>query len=177
LLVCRAPPTTSESSKNASSQEAFGSKAKETPVEQSSAVSTADVMSAATGTRATAASTAEKAGTSTTPATEEEGDDLCLIDPRLTPDPQAAEAGGARVEDNLHRCLYVSTPWEQEVVADHHDIDKFKEASRTIGHMLSVRVLDWVLEILALGCGILQGLISACACSCCSLLLIGRRLK
>jgi hypothetical protein len=50
---------TSESGKNASGQEAFGSKAKETLVAESPAVSTADVTSAAGGTGATAASEAE----------------------------------------------------------------------------------------------------------------------
>jgi hypothetical protein len=69
--VCRAPPTTSESGKNASGQETFGSKAKEAPVEQSLAVSTADVTSAAVGAGAMAAFTAEKAGASTTPPTRE----------------------------------------------------------------------------------------------------------
>jgi hypothetical protein len=42
-----------------------------------------------------------------------------------TPDPQAAKAGGACVE----------------VVANHRDIKVFKEASSTIRHVLSVRVL------------------------------------
>jgi hypothetical protein len=50
-----------------------------------------------------------------------------------------AEAGGA--EDDAHWCLYVGTPWEAEVVTDRHDVEEFKEASRTIGHVLLVRVL------------------------------------
>jgi hypothetical protein len=54
----------SESSKNASSQEAFRSKGKEASVEQSSAVSTVDVTSSAVGAGATVA---EKAGTSSAP--------------------------------------------------------------------------------------------------------------
>jgi hypothetical protein len=142
---------TSESGKNTSGQEAFGSKAKETPVEQSLVVSTADVTSAAVGTGAMAASAAKKAGTSTTPPTEGEQGDLYMADPRPTPDPQTSKAGGARVEDDMHWCLYVGTRWEEEVVANRRDIDEFKEASRTIGRVLSVRVLAWVLEILALG--------------------------
>jgi hypothetical protein len=44
-------------------------------------------------------------------------------------------------EDDAHRCLYVGTPWETEVAADCPDIEEFKEASRTIGRVLSVRVL------------------------------------
>jgi hypothetical protein len=67
--------------------------------------------------------------------------DLCVAGQPPTSDPQAAEAGGARVEDNLHRCLYVGTPWEAEVVTDYHDIEEFKEASCMIGRVLSVRVL------------------------------------
>jgi hypothetical protein len=70
------------------------------------AVSTTDVTSTIGGTGATAASEADKAGTSIAPATEEEGGNLCMADPLPTLDPQAAEAGGARVEDDAHRCLY-----------------------------------------------------------------------
>jgi hypothetical protein len=140
LLDCRAPPTTSESGKNASGQEAFGSKAREVPVEQSPVVSTADVMSSVIRAGATAASVAEKAGTSTAPPAEGEQDDLCMADLRRTPDPQTAEAGGARTEDDAHWCLYVSTPWEEEVAANHRDVDNFKEASHMIGRMLSVRI-------------------------------------
>jgi hypothetical protein len=57
------------------------------------------------------------------------------------PDPQVVEAGGARAEDDLHQCPYVGTPWEAEVVADCRDVEEFKEASRTIGRVLSVKVL------------------------------------
>jgi hypothetical protein len=80
------------------------------------------------------------------------------------------------MEDVAHRCLYVGTPWEEEVVTDRRDVDEFKEASRTIGYELSIRLLDFILGILALGRGILQGLISVFACSCCSLLRIGHML-
>jgi hypothetical protein len=138
--VCRAPPTTSESGKNASGQEAFGSKAKEMPVAESPVVSTTDVTSVAGGTGATAASEVDKAGTSTAPATEEEGGDLYMADPRPTLDPRWL-GGGARVEDDAHRCLYVGTPWEAEVVADRRDDDEFKEASCTIERVLAIRVL------------------------------------
>jgi hypothetical protein len=98
-------------------------------VGESPAVSTTDVTSAAGGTGATAASEVDKAVTSTTPATEEEGGDLCMVDPRSMSDPQTVEAGGggAQVEDDAHRCLYVGTSWEAEVVADHRDVDEFME--------------------------------------------------
>jgi hypothetical protein len=176
--VCKAPPTTSESGKNASDQETFGSKAKEMLVQQSPAVLTANVTNAVVGTRATAASAAEKAGTSTAPPTGRGGEqeDLCMADPRPTSDPQTVEAGGARGEDDMHWCLYVGTPWEEEVITDSRDVNKFKEASHTIRHVLSVRILVWVLKILSLSRGILHGLISSFVCSCCSHLLIGRRL-
>jgi hypothetical protein len=86
-----------------------------------------------------------------------------MADPRSTPDPQTPKAGGARMEDDAHRCLYIGTPWAEEAIADHHDVDEFKEASRMIGWVLLCR-------------GILHGLISSFVCSCCSHLLIGRRL-
>jgi hypothetical protein len=56
-------------------------------------------------------------------------------------DLQAAEAGGAHVEDDAHWCLYVGTPLEAKVVADRRNVEEFKEVSRTIGRVLSVRVL------------------------------------
>jgi hypothetical protein len=90
----RAPLTTSESGKNASGQEVFGSKTKDTLVVESPTVSTADVTSTAGGAGATAASKADKAGTSTAPTTEDEGGDLYTAGALPTPDPQAVEAGG-----------------------------------------------------------------------------------
>jgi hypothetical protein len=63
------------------------------PVEQSSAVSTADVTSSAIWDRATAAFMAEKADTSAAPPTGGEQDDLYMADPQLTLGPQAAEVG------------------------------------------------------------------------------------
>jgi hypothetical protein len=110
-----------QSGKNASGQEAFGSKAKETPVAELSTVSISDVMSTTGGIGVTAASEADKAETSTAPATEEEGGNLCMADPLPTSDPEAAEVRGARMEDYAHRCLYV-TPWEVEVIADRRDV-------------------------------------------------------
>jgi hypothetical protein len=176
--VCKAPPTTSESGKNASDQETFGSKAKEMLVQQSPAVLTANVTNAVVGTRATAASAAEKAGASTAPPTGRGGGARRPLHGRPAPtsDPQTVEAGGARGEDDMHWCLYVGTPWEEEVITDSRDVNKFKEASHTIRHVLSVRILVWVLKILSLSRGILHGLISSFVCSCCSHLLIGRRL-
>jgi hypothetical protein len=56
-----------------------------------------------------------------------------VFQPSTTLDPQTAEAGGARVDDDAHRCLYVNTMCEEEVIADCCDVDEFKEASRTIG--------------------------------------------
>jgi hypothetical protein len=127
-LSAQSSPDDVENGKNASSQEAFGRKANEMLVAESPAVSTPDVTSTADGAGATATFEADYAGTSTAPTTEDEGGDLCMAGQLPTPDPQAAEAGGARVEDDLHRCLYVGTPWEPEVVADRRDVDDFKEA-------------------------------------------------
>jgi hypothetical protein len=166
----------SKSGKNTSGQEEFGSNAKEMPVAESPAVSTADVTSTAGGAGAMAASEADKAGTSTAPATEDEGGDLCMAGQLPTPDPQAAEVGGARMEDDLHRCLYLGTLWEEEVVADCRDVDDFKEASRIIGPVLSVRVLARALDFLALGRCIPQSIKTVFCLLWRSLLPIGRRL-
>jgi hypothetical protein len=149
--MSRAPPTTSKSGKNASGQEAFGSKIQETPVVESSVISMADVTSMASGAGTTAASEVDKARTIATPAVEGEGGDLCIAGSLPAPDPQATGERGAWVEDDLHRCLYVSTPWEAEAVADHRDVEDFKEASHTIGRVLSVRVLVKPFEFPALG--------------------------
>jgi hypothetical protein len=58
-----------------SGQEAFVRKAKESPVAEALVVSTADVTSTASGAGVTAASEADKVGTSTAPTTTEEGGD------------------------------------------------------------------------------------------------------
>jgi hypothetical protein len=129
-------------------------------VVESPTISAADVTSTASGAGATAASEADKARTSAPPAAEGEGGDLCTFDPLPVPGPQAAMEEGARLEDDQHRCLYVGTPWEAEVVADRHDVEEFKEASRTIGRVLSVRALIDPLEFLALGHSVLQGLMA-----------------
>jgi hypothetical protein len=121
----------SKSGKNASGQEEFGSKIQETPVVESPAISMVDVTSTASGAATTATSEADKAGTSAPPAAEDEDGDLCTVGPLPTPDPQAFRARGAWAEDDLHRCLYVGTPWEAEVVADHRDVEEFKEVPRT----------------------------------------------
>jgi hypothetical protein len=72
----------SESEKNASGQEAFGSKAPETPVVESPAASAADVTSTAVGVGTTAAPEADKAGTSVPPTTGGGGDDRGTLDPQ-----------------------------------------------------------------------------------------------
>jgi hypothetical protein len=101
----------------------------------------ADVTSTAGRAGVMTASEVDKAGTSTAPATKDQGGDICMAGQLPTPDLQAAEARGACVDDDLHRCLFVGTPWEVEVVADCRDVEEFKEALRTIGHVLSVRIL------------------------------------
>jgi hypothetical protein len=146
--MCRMPPTTSESGKNASGQEAFGSKMPETPVVESPAASAVDVTSAAVGAGTTALSEVDKAGTSAPPATEGEGGDLCTTGLQLALGQQAAMEEGTRSKDDQHQCLYVGTPWEAEVVADRHDAEEFKEESRTIGRVLSIRALVDLLRFL-----------------------------
>jgi hypothetical protein len=139
--MSRAPPTASKSGKNVSGQEAFGSKMPEMQVVESPAASAADVTSVAVGAGMTAASEADKAGTSAPPSVEGEGGDLCTTGPQPALGPQPAMEEGTRSEDDQHRCLYVGTPWEAEVIANRRDVEDFKEASRTIGLVLSVRIL------------------------------------
>jgi hypothetical protein len=43
-------------------------------------------------------------------------------------------------------CLYVGTPWEEDVNADRRDVDDFKEASCMIGRVLAVRIHVWVFQ-------------------------------
>jgi hypothetical protein len=137
-------------------------------VEQSPAVSTADVTSSAVGAGATTTSAAVKAGTSTALSARGEQDDLCMADPQLTPDPQTTEARGARTKDDIDRCLYIGTPWDDDVTADRRDVDDFKEASRTIGRILTVMIRVSMLQSLSLIPAILQGLRSKFLCFCCS---------
>jgi hypothetical protein len=120
----------------------------ETLVVESPAASAADVTSAAVGAGTTAVSEVDKAGTSAPLATEGEGGDLCTTGLQPAPGQQVAVEEGTRSEDDQHRCLYVGTPWEAEVVADRHDVEEFKEASRTIGSVLSVRALVDLLRFL-----------------------------
>jgi hypothetical protein len=159
--MSRAPLTTSESGNNASGQEAFGSKMPEMPVVESPVISVSDVTSTASGAGVTAASEADKAGTSAPPAVEGEGGDLCTFGPLPALGPQTTREEGARSEDDQHRCLYVGTPWEEKVVADRRNVEELKEASRTIGRMLSVRALVDPFGFLALGCSVLQGLMAS----------------
>jgi hypothetical protein len=81
LSMSRVPLTMSESGNNASVQEAFGSKLPETLVVESPAASAADVTSAVVGAGTTAASEADKAGTSAPPTTGGEGGDRGASDP------------------------------------------------------------------------------------------------
>jgi hypothetical protein len=74
--------------------------------------------------------------------------------------PQAGMEVGTRSEDDQHRCLYVGTPWEAEVVANRRDAGEFKEASCMIGRVRSVRAFVDPFEFLALGRSVLQGLMA-----------------
>jgi hypothetical protein len=117
-------------------------------------------MSTASGAGSTAASDVDKAGTSAPLAFEGEGGDLCTLGLLSAPGPQAAREEGARSEDDQDWCLYVGTPWEAQVIADRRDLEEFKEASRTIGRVMSVRALVDPFGFLALGCSAPQGLMA-----------------
>jgi hypothetical protein len=95
--MCRAPPTTWESGKNAFGQEAFGRKLQGTPVVELSAASAADVTSTTGGAGATVASDADKAGTSAPPTIEGAGGDLCTTGPQLAVGPAGGHGGGYTV--------------------------------------------------------------------------------
>jgi hypothetical protein len=125
---------------------------------QSSEVSTTDVTSSAVGARATVASTSEKDETSTAPPAGGENEDLCMAGPRSMPDSQTAEVGGTNIGGDDHKCLFIGTPWENNVIADCRDVDGFKQASRTIGHVLAVMIRVLMLQSLSLIPIILQGL-------------------
>jgi inorganic pyrophosphatase/exopolyphosphatase len=71
-----------------------------------------------------------------------------VTDPQQMLDQEAAEAGGANVEDDNDRCLYVGTLWENDVIIDHHDVHDFNEASRMIVQTLAVRTCTLVLRSL-----------------------------
>jgi hypothetical protein len=146
--VSRVPPTTSERGRNTSGQEAFGRKLSETPVVELPAASAADVTSTATGAGATAASEADKAGTSVPPTTRGEGGDHGIAGPQQAPHPQGIIDEGTEALNDEDRCLYAGTPWEAEVVTDHRDLETFREAARTIRTMLLVRTLAEFLRFL-----------------------------
>jgi hypothetical protein len=106
------------------------------------------VTSAAAGARATAASEADKAGTSASPATEGEGGDHGTSNPQEAPAPRGIIDEGMEVVNDEDRCLYTGTPWEAEVITDRRDLETFKEAASTIGTVLLVRTLAEFLRFL-----------------------------
>jgi hypothetical protein len=130
------------SGKNASGQEAFGRKVPEMPVMESPAASAADVTSAAAGVGATAASEAEKVGTSAPPATKGEGGDHGTSDPQEVPPPRGIIDEGMEAVNDEDRCLYARTPWEAEVVTNREDLERLREPARTIGTVLLVRTFS-----------------------------------
>jgi hypothetical protein len=137
----RVPPTSSESGKNASGQEAFGTKAPHTPVVESPATSAADVTSATTGVGTTAGPEANKTETSA-PSTDEGKDgDRGTYGPQEEPPSRGIFTEGMEVVDDENRCLYIGTLWEAEVVTDRRDFEKFKEVAHIICIVLLVRML------------------------------------
>jgi hypothetical protein len=114
----RVPPTTSESRKNTSGQEAFGSKLPETPVVELLAASTADLTSAAAGAGTTAMSEADKARTSAPPTTGGEGGDRSTSGLQEAPGLQGIIDEGMEAANDEDWCLYAGTPWEAEVITN-----------------------------------------------------------
>jgi hypothetical protein len=126
LFVYKATPVMPGSAKNASGQEAFGHKGKEVSVEQLPTTSTADVSSQVLRARETAAPEAGKGGASGAPPVGGHQDDLCMSAPLPALDQQTVEVGGPSLEGDNDRCLYVGTPWENDVITDRRDVDDFK---------------------------------------------------
>jgi hypothetical protein len=54
------------------------------------------------------------------------------------------------VEDDDDRCLYIGTPWEDDIIADHRDVDDFKKASRMIEQTLTIGICTLTLQPLLL---------------------------
>jgi hypothetical protein len=146
--MSRVPPTASGSGKNASGQEAFGSKKPETLVVESPAASAADVTSTTAGVGTTAAPEVDKAGTSAPPTTSGGGSDRGTSDPQPVPGPRGIINEGMELVNDEDRCLYAGTPWEAAVVTDHRDQETFKEAVRTIRTVLLVRTFTALLGFL-----------------------------
>jgi hypothetical protein len=167
--VSRVPPTTSESGKNASGQEAFGTKAPQTPVVESPASLAADVTSEAAGVGTVAAPETDKAGTSAPPTTEDEDDDRGTTGPREELPSRGIFVEGMEAIDDEYRCLYAGTPWKAEVITDRRNLEKFKEVAHTIGTVLLVRILAKFLLFLLrlLECHeVLTTSVARCAVSC-----------
>jgi hypothetical protein len=47
----------------------------------------------------------------------------------------------ANCEEGDNKCLYIGTPWENDVITNRRNVDDFKEASQTIVWTLSARAL------------------------------------
>jgi hypothetical protein len=137
--MCKTTSMMSESAKNTLGQKAFGHKGGKVPVERSPAASAADVLSQALGAGGVATSVAEKVVVVDAHQIGGPQDDLCMSAPPPSQDRQTTEAGGPRLEEEDNRCLYVGTPWEDDVISNHRDVDEFKAAQRTIARTLSVR--------------------------------------
>jgi hypothetical protein len=146
--VSRVPLVSSESRKNASGLEAYGTEAPQTPVVESPAASAADVTSTTARFGTTVTPEVDKAGTSVPPATDGEGGDCGTSGPQEEPPSRGIIAECMEAVDDEDRCLYAGTPWEAEIVTNHRDLEKFKEAVHTMGTVLLVRILAEVHLIL-----------------------------
>jgi hypothetical protein len=136
--MCRLTPATSDSAKNAFGQEVFRHKGGNALVESLPVTSAAGISSQALETAGVAASEAKKISTGGAQQVEGLQSDLCMAG---LPPVQEQQAGGAsrpRDEEEDDRCLYVGTPWEDDVIADRRDIDEFKAVHQTIARTLLI---------------------------------------
>jgi hypothetical protein len=60
----------------------------------------------------------------------------------VVPPPQGIIDEGMEAVNDEDLCLYAGTPWEAEDVADREDLERFREAARTIRTVLLVRTFS-----------------------------------
>jgi hypothetical protein len=115
---------------------------------ESPAASAADITNAAAGAGTTTSLEADKARTSASPTTRGEDGDRGASDPQSAPGPHGIIDEGMDSMNVEDQCLYVGTPWEEEVITDRRNLETFREAARTIGTVLLVRTLADFLRFL-----------------------------
>jgi hypothetical protein len=116
--MCRSTSVMSESPKNASGQEAFRHKGRRASVEHPPAASVADCSSQASTAGGLAAPEVEKVAADNAQQAEGLQSGLCMSTSLPAQDHEVVEVGGPGNMEEDDKCLYVGTPWEDEVIAE-----------------------------------------------------------